>query len=211
MNIKELLAKLTKGETLADNEKTFLAEYDPDREANAKAAAARKEADAKLAEIKAQVEKLTAEKEAQAKEAQAKLEAKMTDAQKQQKAFEELSAKVEALEKDKAAAEAKAAKMVRSQAIREAAKSTGINLAPGTVNEKLFFGMLEAHVGDIDVNDVEALNSSLQGFKKDNAGIIVADGGGSGMKFGSPGGGKKSGDDYTLEERTADMKKRGLI
>ena len=122
MNIKELLAKLTKGETLADNEKTFLAEYDPDREANAKAAAARKEADAKLAEIKAQVEKLTAEKEAQAKEAQAKLEAKMTDAQKLQKAFEELSAKVEALEKDKAAAEAKAAKMVRSQAIRKRQK-----------------------------------------------------------------------------------------
>ena len=45
---KELLAKAAKGETLTDEEKQSLAEYDPQEAVNAAAAAARRDAEAKL-------------------------------------------------------------------------------------------------------------------------------------------------------------------
>lgn len=210
MDIKTILAKLGKGEALTDDEKKFVESYDPDKVVNDAAAAARKKAEAQAAELQKKLDEVVADAAAKAKAVQDKLDAKMTDAEKQQKAFEELVAKVDALEKAKANAEATAARMMRSQTIREAAKAQGINLAPNTVSEKLFFGMLEAHVGDVDVSDTDALVGSLQAFKKDNMGVIDTSGGGSGG-VGKPGGGSTSGDDFTLEQRTADMKKRGLI
>lgn len=61
MDIKSVLSKVSKGEQLTDEEKQFLAGYDPDKVANSTAAAARKSAEAKLKEKEAAVQALQAE------------------------------------------------------------------------------------------------------------------------------------------------------
>jgi len=60
MNIKELLAKVLKGEALTDEEKAALAAFDPDKAANGAAAAARKAAEKERDTLKAQLDELQA-------------------------------------------------------------------------------------------------------------------------------------------------------
>lgn len=58
MDIKAMLAKVAKGETLTDEEKAALAGFDPDKAADSKAAAARKEAEKQRDALKAQLAEL---------------------------------------------------------------------------------------------------------------------------------------------------------
>ena len=58
MEIKVILAKAAKGETLTDEEKSALAAFDPDKVADSKAAAARKTAETKKLESKLEYSKV---------------------------------------------------------------------------------------------------------------------------------------------------------
>ena len=190
MKLKDILGKLAKGEELTAEEKAFLTEYDPEKVTNDAAAAARRDAEKKLADaqtaldaLKKQAEDLQKEKD----EAEKKKQAGMTEAQKREQAFLDLTKKVESLEAEAAKAKAEAAKLTRRNAIREAAKIAGISIAPGTVSENLFFGMLETHLADTDVADAELLTAKLDAFKTENKGIIAAPGtAGTGGKSGDP-------------------------
>jgi hypothetical protein len=60
MTIKELLAKVAKGEALTDEEKAELSGFDPDRASNGAAAAARKAAEKERDTLKTQLDELQA-------------------------------------------------------------------------------------------------------------------------------------------------------
>lgn len=90
MTIKEILAKVAKGEELADAEKAFLETYEePNLEAavNARGKKERLKLEAKVAELQATME----EKEAEIEDASSSA----TEVEKLQKAMEKLTAKVE--------------------------------------------------------------------------------------------------------------------
>lgn len=187
MTLKEVLAKVAKGETLTDAEKAFVAGVDPDKERDDAAAAARRKAESDRDTLKAQLDKLTADAAEAKRLADEKAAAGMTETQKQTKLLADLQAKVAAITKSKEEAETRANAVQRSQAIREKAKAAGIILAPKTVNEGLFNQLMEAHLAGVDVADEAALKTALERFKSENAGIILAPGSGAGFKPGEPG------------------------
>lgn len=215
MSIKEILAKLTKGEPLTDEEKAVVAGYDPDKAVNDAAAAARRKAEADLAALKKQYDEMKAAIDAEKAKADEENKAKLTEAQKREADFKAMQAQLVALTKAKEDAERQSAAVKRSQAIRDAAKAAGITLAPKTVSEKLFFSMLEASLGDVDVGKEEQLKTALESFKSENPGIIAAPGSGSGVDSGKPAGpvglDGKPVEKMTAQERDADLKKRGIV
>lgn len=186
MTIKEVLAKVRKGETLTDEEKAILDAYDPDKAANDAAAAARRKAEQDAADAKAAMKKLQDEADAAKKAQDDAAKANQTEAQRRDAEFKAMQAQVAELTKSKTEAEAKAQAVSRSQAIRDKAKAAGIGLAPKTVSETLFFQMLEATLTGIDVSDETALAAALEKFKTENPGVIAAPGSGSGVKTGAP-------------------------
>lgn len=187
MDIKKILAKVAKGEELTEAEKTFLSTYDPEKATNDAAAAARRKAEEELKRVQTKLDELTAESDAVKKKAEEEKKNGMTESEKLTAQLKALTDKVTAAEAKTAAAEAKANATLRSQTIRLRAKEAGIVLAPKTVNEDLFFGMLESSLKDIDISDADKLGESLKAFKASNAGIISAGGAGGAGNVGSPG------------------------
>ena len=122
MKLKEILAKVAKGEALADDEKSYLGSYDPQAELDSAAAAARKRADA---EAKA------------AKDALAALQGEFDDYKaandpaKGQGEIARLTKRLEKLEAERDAANAKSAALERASRIRSLAKDAGISAAKG--------------------------------------------------------------------------------
>lgn len=208
MNIKDILAKIKKGETLTEAEQAFLDAFDLEKLTNDAAAAARRKAEEDAKKLKQQVDELKAERDKAKADAEAKAQEGQTESQKLQSSIEALTKQVGELTKAKAEAEANAAKVARSQTIRDAAKAAGIVLAPKTVSEKLFFQMLEASLDGVDITNADLLKGALESFKTENPGIITAGGvSGSGLPTGQPtggGGGKnpfKEGETFNLTEQ----------
>lgn len=179
MSIKDIIAKVTKGETLTDAEKALLQSYDPEKEKNDAAAAARRKAEDERDAAKADADKLKKQVE-DAKQSQ------MTEGQKRDAEFKKLQDQVSQLTKERDDNAAKVTATTRSQAIRDAAKAAGISLAPKTVSETLFFQMLEATLSGVDISDKAKLTQALDTFKGENPGIIAAPGKGSGVNTGDP-------------------------
>lgn len=173
MNIKELIAKLAKGETLTDEEKQFVTDYDPEKAANSAAAAARKKAEA---ELKA------------AREKAAELEAQLADAGNEGKTeLEKLQKQVEKLNKsiaDKDAAIAKAAadqkKSARDSKIGKI--MSGMKLMDGVDQDLVRMALDRAlgEVGDDDLDKADVTKPILDGFIGKNKALIVGDAGGGG-------------------------------
>lgn len=186
MTIKEVLAKVRKGEALTDEEKAILDAYDPDKAANDAAAAARRKAEQEASDAKAALKKLQDDADAAKKAQDDANKANQTEAQRKDAEFKALQAQVAELTKSKTEAESKANALNRSQSIRDKAKAAGIGLAPKTVSEALFFQMLEATLTGVDVSDETALTAALEKFKTENPGVIAAPGSGSGVPTGSP-------------------------
>ena len=218
MEIKDILAKVAKAEELTADEKKFVVSYDPQKVADdAAAAARRKESEAskkgqtEIDDLKAKLKVAEDEKKAieDAKKAGA------TEAEKMAADMKALRDSVETLTKGKADAEAKATATARSQTIRDAAKAAGIILAPKTVSEKMFHGILEGTLSGVDIADKEALKTALEGFKSENLGVIAAPGAGSGVDNGEPDGAKGSNGKAVIEqsddERVKDLKKSGIL
>lgn len=187
MTLKEILAKIAKGEELNEAEKKFLADYDPDKAVNDAAAAARRKAEAEKARLQTELDELKAANDAEKAAAEAAKSAKLTDAQRTEAKITQMSKEINELKAAKEEAEKASARLQRSQAIRDAAKAAGIALAPKTISEKLFFQMLEATVGEVDMADAEQLKTVLETFKNENPGVIAAPGAGSGLNPGEPG------------------------
>jgi len=183
MKLTDILAKIAKGETLTDEEKTFAGQYNPQTDIDAAAAAARKKADA---DAKA------------AKDALAKLQGEFddfktaNDPSKNQGETAKLLARIEKLEAAKKAAEDKSTAMERTARVRALAKEAGITAAKG-VDAATLELLVDNLMGAVDLDDADAVKAAFDGFKGKNAGLIAADTtGGAGQK-GAPGAGAYTG------------------
>jgi len=183
MKLKDIIAKLLKGEVLTDEEKTFLQDYDPDKVSDAIAAAARKGAEAKQKKA-----------EDEAKELREKLDEATKTADDKAKgasdAFKALQKEVEKLTKAKEDSDAKVARQERASAIHARAKELGVVCAKGAKDE-VFSAMLDAAVGAANVTKQDELDAILNAFKADNPALILA-----GVKGGSGVQGDGSGATY---------------
>ena len=182
MNIKELLAKLLKGETLTDAEKSFVEQYDPQKEIDTASAAARRKAEK---EAKDALAKLDAQN-ATVKELSEKLEAAekaVNDAKGGNSAeIAKMQKQIAKLEAINTANEQKLAANARMEAIRAAVKTAGIAAAKG-ISPDALERLIDLSVGDTDVSDADAMKAVLDQFKAENPSMIAAEvKGGSGVK-----------------------------
>lgn len=183
MHIKDILAKVLKGEALTDAEKEFVGSFDLQAQLDAAAGGARKKA------------------EGEAKKAQDALKALQqefddfkaaNDPGTKQTEIQKLTKRLEKLEADKKAAEDKLAASERNARVRALAKEAGIVAAKG-VDSKTIDLLVDNLMGSVDLEDAEAVKTAFDGFKKSNAALIAASTiGGAGAK-GTPGTGAYSG------------------
>lgn len=192
MTIKEISAKILKGEQLTDAEKAFLQAYDPDKDKNDAAAAARRRAEEERDAAKAEADKLKKQIDDAKQAEEAAKQSQMTESQKRDAEFKKMQDQIAQLTKERDDNASKAAATQRSQSIRDAAKAAGIALAPKTVSEGLFYRMLETTLSGVDIANQTALTEALDKFKAENPGIITAPGNGSGVDTGKPSDGSKS-------------------
>lgn len=204
MNIKAILAKLTKGEALTDEEKSNLSGFDPDTVA----AAARKKAEA---EAKAAADKVS-ELEAKLTEQQEKIDnAGKTEAEKAKveqakiaKKLAEYEARVETLAREKG-------EIVRGYKL--AGIAGNLKFVDG-VDRDLITGMLKAkfaNLKDEQLDDEKEVEAVLKGFRDSNKALLVDDSGhGSGQKRDGSnpagGAGAKSPEQQSDAERLAHLR-----
>ena len=183
MKLTEILAKIAKGETLNDEEKSFVGSYDPQKDIDAAASAARKKAEKEAADAKTALEKLQGEFDTFKAE---------NDPAKGATELQKLTKRLEKLEADKKAAEDKAVELERNAKVRALAKEAGINPAKG-VDSKTIDLLVDNLMKDVDLDDGDAVKAAFDGFKTSNAGLIAAGTiGGAGQK-GTPGAGAYTG------------------
>lgn len=210
--IKDILTKITAGESLTDDDKAFIATYDPDATqtavVNAASAAARRKAEAKLAEteqLRLALETKLADKDA----------ATMTESQKWAKQLEDLNKKVVAIEAAKADAEAKATKLVRGQAIGQIKTAKSLAWISG-VDHNIVNAAFEAEFSGLDdLSDQVEIDNRVTSFVTKNKALIVDQTGkGSGETAGTPtkkSGGTKTVDKMNDDELLAHMKAKGML
>ena len=177
MKLAEVLAKVAKGESLTDEEKKFVAEYDEQKVLDTAAANARKKAEKEAKDAKDALEKLQGEFD----------EFKASnDPSKKQTELDKALTRIAKLEKENADAKAQVAARDRAARIRSLAKEAGINPAKGVSSESLDI-LVDSLMAKIDLDDADAVKTALDGFKTANAGLIDAGTvGGAGQK-GQPG------------------------
>lgn len=178
MQMKDILAKIGKGETLSDDERAFVGGFDLQTQLDAAASSSRKRAEA-------------AEKAA--KEALAQLQAEFDDFKAKNDPstklteIQKLTTRLEKLEAAKKAAEDKLAASERTSLVRSLAKEAGIVAAKG-VDSKTIDILVDNLMSGVDLEDGDAVKAAFDGFKASNAGLIAASTvGGAGQK-GAPGG-----------------------
>lgn len=169
MNIKDILAKLLKGEALTDDEKAFVEAFDLQGEIDKASASARRKAEAqtkdalkKHDELQKQIEDLTAQ-----------LAEKETAGKASETELTKLAKKIKTLEEKNAESEAKLAANARMDAIVELAKANGINPAEGISGKSLEI-LLDIAVGKTEVTDEDAMKAVFEQFKQDNPTMIRA-------------------------------------
>lgn len=214
MTIADILAKVRKGDTLTAEEKTFLEGYDPQRDLDGAAAAARKkaEADASKAaqDLEAAQKQLT---ELQAKLAEAGSKGK-TDLQKLQEQVATLTAQIEAEKAEKT-------KLIRVQKLDDVIRRSGVQFVQ-EVDGNIMRRALESEFGGLSDEDLASdvkVKPVLDTFRARNKAVILdTSGHGSGgathdgsLKAGGTGLDGKPVDKMTAAERQADLKKRGIL
>lgn len=174
MTLKDVLAKVAKGEALTDDEKDFVAKFDLDKATNDAAKAARKSAEAEAAKLKADL----AEKEkalASAEEEKGKGSSE----------YAKLSKKLDEFQKKYEASEAKLAAKAREESISAIAESNGCKAAKG-ISSSTFKLLIENSLNGIDLTDNDAVKAAIGKFKAENAALIDAGGTGGASVGGKP-------------------------
>ena len=183
MTIKDILAKVVKGEALTDEEKTFAGSFDLQTQLDAAASGARKKAE----DAKKKAEDALAALRAEFDEFKEKNQPGDKDTE-----IAKLTKRLEKIEADKKAAEEKLAASERNARVRALAKDAGIVAAKG-VDSKTIDLLVDNLMGGIDLDDADAVKAAFDGFKATNGALIAAGTvGGVGVK-GTPGGGAYSG------------------
>jgi DNA repair exonuclease SbcCD ATPase subunit len=217
MNIKELLARMIKNETLTDEEKAFVAAYDPDKVINSTAAAARKSAEAKLKEKESAMQQLQADIEALRAEADEKANANKPEIERLSKELEKFKKTV--AEKDAAfqKLESEKRQMIRSGKIGKIL--SGFKFVDGLDSDIPRLGIEKAlaEIKDEDLDAEDLIKPIMEKFRASNKAILADTSGhgagnppkdGTGGAFNSQ---SKPVDQMSANERAADLKKRGII
>ena len=215
MDLKSIHSKIAKGETLTDEEKTFIGEYDAEKVLNSTAAAARKSAEAKLKEKEAALQQMQADIEALHAEAEEKANANKPEIEKLTRALETLKKQV--ADKDAAFAKLDQEKrqMIRGGKIGRI--MAGLKFVDGLDSEipRMALEKALAAIKDDDLEAEDLVKPIVEKFKATNKAIFAdttGHGGGSPPKdAGNQGTLTKSADQMTPTEREADLKKRGII
>lgn len=213
MTIKEALAKVAKGETLTDEEKAFLAGYDPEKVQNDAAAASRRKAEAEVVKLQELLESLKTEKSKADRAAEEAKKSGMTEAQKLAKQIEDLTKNMADLKKAKDDADKHSQTLARKQRIATIRDGNKIRFIDG-VDRKLVDGAFEAAFEGLDnFEDEDAVAERVKAFTGVNKALIVDDSGhGTGAEskpaVGLSG---KAVDKMSDVERRDDLKKRGII
>lgn len=195
MNIKNIIEKVLKGETLTDEEKTELRDYNPQKDLDNAAAA-----------VKARYEKRLNETKAEADSLKAKIQELETDAEEKAKGgkteLEQLQAKLSKIEKQAADrdAQVKALEDEKAQIMRSnkvAKIMAGVKFIDGLNPDigKLALETSLKELKDDELDDELSLKPVLDKFREENKAILAdTTGGGSGNPGKSPtsGGGSPS-------------------
>jgi len=215
MDIKEILAKVTKAEALTDEEKQFLAGYDPDKIVNSTAAAARKSAEAKLKDKESELQKLQSEIESLRAESEEKANANKPELEKLQRDMAKLTKSLA----DKESAFEKLAKE-KQQLIRNGKISrimSGLKFVDGLDQDIARLGIEKclAAISDDDLDSDDLVSPVLDKFKSANKAILADT---SGHGAGNPpkdavnsSSKQKPVDQMSAAERAADLRQRGII
>lgn len=161
MKIGDIIKKILAGETLTDDEKTFLGKYDEQALLNSAAAAARRESEAKARKLEDDLKKLQDESK------------KTVD--KKDADYNALAERVKALETANAEGAAKLAKIDRAAKIKAAFDKAGIKAAKG-VSEGAFQKLVDIATENVDVDKEESIKTAIESFKAEYSGVIAAEG-----------------------------------
>ena len=179
MNIKDILAKQREGETLSDAETSFLESYDPQRDIDSAAAAARKDALKKVDELTSKIadfDGLKADLEAQLK---AKADAGLSDAEKMQAQIKTLSEQIGGLNTQLEQSGKEKSAFERASTIEAIRQKTGVQFVTG-INETIMTGAFASAFEGISAEqlaDDAITNPIVETFKTANTGAIAAPGG----------------------------------
>lgn len=210
--IKDILAKLAKGETLTDAEKKILAEYDPQKELDAAAAAARKKAEADA--LKAVQDLAAAQqqlKDLQTKVSEAEGKGK-TDVQKLQEQVATLTQQIQAGQAEKA-------KLIRQQKLDDVIRSSGLQFVKEVDGGIMRSALVNEFAGlsDDDLAVADKTKPVIETFRARNKAVILdLSGHGAGSSPHTPGGAsaedrQKAIEAMTPEQRREDLKKKGIL
>lgn len=174
MTIKDILAKLAKGETLTEAETQFLGQYDPDKAANDAAAAARRKAE----EAQQKAEKERDELKAKIEDLQKKVEdassAGKTDQEKQSQLVKTLSDQVQALTKRLETADKEKAQLTRNQTLDVIRQNAGVHFVDG-VDEGAMAGLFRGEfegLTDEQLADETVVKGVVDKFAERFKGVI---------------------------------------
>ena len=212
MKIKDILAKVSKGEALTDAEKQFLADHDPDEVANNAAAAARRKAEEKAAalekerdDVKKQIVELQSKLDGAANAGKSDLEKAQAQITQLSKQFGELQTKLQATEQEKTS-------MLRNQKLSDLRRNAGIQFIAGLDHGMLEKSFSSAFEGVDNLDDANIIKVKIDTWKTMNkAAILDASGHGAG---GAPhvGGGQSAVEPVAIKGDTLlDIAKNGTI
>lgn len=209
MNIEQILKKITAGESLTDEEKTFLGSYDPKAAIDSAAAGARKEAEAKLAKANEANAELSKTLEALKAENEGKKQSGNNDLAAAQNQISELSKSLEKMKADIAEKD-KAVQLAQRKAALDGIRTkAGIQFAPGLDPDMLNGSFERAFEGLEDLSDETVIAQTVEAFKQRNAAAILdTSGHGSGAK---PGQTTPPAKEPTMEERAEQLSKAGVV
>lgn len=175
MNLKDILAKVAKGETLTDAEKAFLAAFDHQKALDDAAAAARRKAeqDAKAAKdeadaLKRERDELRAQAEESANKGKPEIERLKLENEKLKGQIAERDKTIAGLTGEKSA-------LTRDAKLTKILNGSGIDFVP-KVDRDAMIGILKGRFGDLkeeDLDDAGKVKPILDAFKAANEAIIA--------------------------------------
>lgn len=199
MTIKDILAKVTKGEALTAEEKAFAESYDPQQALDGVAAAARKKAEADLTKA---TQDLAASQQA-LKDLQTKLD---DSGNKGKSQLEQLQTQVAALTKQIGEETAAKAKLIRQQKLDDVIRGSGLQFVK-EVDGNIMRRALEQEFGPLTDDDLavaDKVKPVLTTFAARNKAVILdTSGHGAGGSPHTPGGSPEASDaeHMTTEQR----------
>lgn len=175
MKIKDILAKLRKGETLTEAEQAFLDSYDPDQATNDAAAAARRKAEERATAAEQKAAKLEADLKKIQDEAEAEADKGKPELEKANKTIERLTAQLAERDTLIKTLNTEKGQLTREQKLTAIIQKSGIAFIP-KVNAVAMAKLLKDEFAGLDLaalDDDSQTKPILDAFRTANEAIIA--------------------------------------